>query len=385
MSIGSAVLLAQPGEVAGYEHADKFTAALSRQHRMAARALRIDAEDKIVDLAAYRKAVAEYRTDSNAAVITRIARDGGLRRDAFDPNAGFHLARQLEFIHQQVLEEPFPVYNAYRLFPVDTSVPPGARSHTVRRVYYHGEARVHRGGGQDVPRAGVTQREQEFPVRHIVSSYAWDIFEAASSQFANSGLLTKLARGARDAIMELENRLFWYGAARHGLYGVTNYPWLPKRVVSTPFTEAQAASDSRAILRALHDLVNWPAENSKGVFGPNRLVTTKRVRNFLMDTPWSGSIDTTIGEHFLKTNSAIQGIDEAWELENLGGEGIDGMLAYRNDQRGIMLCVPQGITSLPVQALGFDNTVYSYSSIGGVVMPDVGNNILGYITTDAAP
>lgn len=382
---GSAVLLAQPGDVSGFEHADKFTAALSRQHRMAMRKLRIDEGDSVVDLAGYRKALAEHRTDSNAATINRVARDGGLRRDAFDPNAGFHLARQLEHIHQQVLEEPFPVYNAYRLFPVDTSVPPGARSHTVRRVYYHGEARVHRGGGQDVPRSGVTQREQEFPVRHLVSSYGWDIFEAASSQFANSGLLTKLARGARDAIMELENRLFWFGAARHGLYGVTNYPWLPKRVVATPFTEAQVVSDAKAILRALHDLVNWPAENSKGVFGPNKLVTTKRLRNFLFDTPWGTNGDTTLGEHFLKSNSHIDAIEEAWELEDLGGTGIDGMLAYRNDQRGISLVVPQGITSLPAQALGFDNTVYSYSSIGGVIMPDVGNNILGYITTDAAP
>jgi hypothetical protein len=338
------------------------------------------ARDNVVDLRDYRQKLNQRRIDS----ALRQMQIDETRSDGFSANAGFHLARQLEFIHTEVLEEKFAMPTSMELFTVDESVPVGARSHTVQRVYGHGEARVYRGPGHEIPRVGVTQRDETFDIRHIVAGYAWDIFEAASSNFANSGLLAKLARRARDAILELANRIFWgLTGEQHGLYGVLNYPWLNKKVIATGFSRATVEADPDAILGELHDLVNFPHEYSKSTFQPTHLVMTNAVHDVLSSVRFGAGSDTTILEHFLKNSAHIQGVEIAWELEDAGGTGVDGMLAYRKDSRGIQLVMPQGITQLPVQTRGLESEIINYMSLGGALMEDVLNNVLGYADTTA--
>lgn len=330
----------------------------------------------VIDLAMAREELNKRHIDSLIA-SRRVAG----RQDGFSSNAGFHLARQLEFIHTEVLEEEFPAPNAQRLFSTDESVPVGATSHTMRRVYSHGEARVYRGEGDKVPRVGVTQREESWPIRHIVCGYGWDIFEAASSQFANSGLLRQNARVSRDAILNLQNRIWWQGAPQHDLYGILTYPWLPKLDMPVGFLAATVAAAPDATLRALHALVNFPHQTSKGVFYPDLLIMTNKVHDVLATTRFGTGSDTTILKHFLENSAHIKRVEIAWELEDAGGVGIDGMLACRADQQGIELVEPQGITQLPVFSDGLRSEIINYASIGGVVMRNVLNNVLGFCDT----
>lgn len=299
------------------------------------------------------------------------------RIDGFSPSAGFHMARQLEFIYADVLREQFPVQNAFAMFPVDTTVDPGARFHTVRRIYQDGEAAVFRGGTNGVPRVGVSQREQQFPVRHFVTSFAYSLWEALSSAFANTALVSELLRVARDVLMEFANNKYWYGDSTNGLYGVLDYPWLDKKLVATLFDGSANPDD---VLAEMNALANFPIENSHSTFRPNTLCVSPRVRNYLMNTPRSATTDTTIGEYWLRTNSlGIKEILEAWELQGVGPGGTDGVLFYRNDRLGISLVMPQPFSTLPLQAMGFEDVTFCWMSSGGVVMRDVGNNILGWV------
>ncbi len=330
--------------------------------------------------------LAEYRTRINARRIDEALRSQSVdgRADGFSQNAGFHLARDLEFIHSKVLEEAFALPTALEFFTTDESIPVGVNSHTIRRVYSHGEARVYTGPGDKVPRVGVTQREESWPIRHIVAGYGWDIFEAASAGYANSGLLTQLARVARDAIMELANRIWWGKTGeQHGLYGILNYPWLAKKVIQTGFSRATVIANPDTILGELHDLVNFPHDEHKSRFQPNYLVMTNAVHDVLSSVRFAAGSDTTILEHFLKNSAHIQGVEIAWELEDIGGAGVDGMLAYRKDERGIQLVMPQGVTQTPVQTEGLGFSIINYMSLGGVVMRDHLNNVLGYADTGA--
>lgn len=335
----------------------------------------------VLDLQQYRQRINQRRIDS---ALRSISPDG--RLDQFSANAGFHLARDLEYIHNEVLTEEFPIPSAMTLFDVDESIPVGANTHTIRRQYEHGEARVYRGRGTRVPRVGLQQREESWPIRHIVCGYGWDIFEAASSQFANSGLIQGLARVARDAILELANRIWWgldNVGAIHGLYGVIDYPWLPKKDIATGFSRATVQANPDTILGELHDLVNFPHQTSKSRFQPNTLVMTNRVHDVLTSVRFAAGSDTTILEHFLRNSAHIQRVEIAWELEDIGGDGVDGILAYRRDQRGIQIVMPQGVTQLPVQVDGLESEVINYASIGGAVMRDVLNNVLGFADTNA--
>jgi hypothetical protein len=305
----------------------------------------------------------------------------GKRADAFNGSAGFHMARQLEHIYAEVLREPFPLQNAFTLFPVDSTVPPGARTHTVRRLYQDGEATVYRGGNKGIPRVGVSQQEEQFPVRHYVTAFAYTLFDQLASNFANTAYVSELLRVARDVVMELANRKTWYGDPENGLYGVLNYPWLAKRAVSTPFDGTADADD---VIAALNTLANSPVENSKATYRPDTFATSMRIRNYLMNTRMGTVNDTTIGEFWLRTNSlGIKAIEEAWELQGVGPGGTDGGLFYRRDRRGIANVIPQPFTTLPVQSLGFEDTTFCYMSHGGVIMRDVGNNILGWLDAGA--
>lgn len=333
---------------------------------------------QVLDLASYRERMNAQRIDQ-ALQAQMLAEN---RSDSFSQNAGFELARDLEFIHSEVLEEKFAVPTAMELFAVDTSVSPGATTQTIRRLYSFGEAKVYNGRGSDIPRVGANQREESFPIRHIVSSYGWNVFEAQSSNFSGSGLLTKLARIARDAIMELANRIYWgITGDQYGLYGVLTYPWLPKKDIATGFSRATVTASPDTVLGELHDLVNFPHQVSKSLFQPDTLVMTNRVSDVLTSVRMSSGSDTTIMENFLKNSAHIKTVEIAHELEDAGGTGIDGILAYRKDSRGIQLSMPQGITQLPVQDAGFESTIISFMSIGGVIMEDVLNNILGFADT----
>lgn len=320
----------------------------------------------------------ENRIADTARRFDAIERE--TRGDSFSASAGLHMARQLEHIYAEVLREPFPLLNAWTLFPLDLTVPPGARTHTVRRVYQDGEAAVYRGGQSPIPRVGVSQQEEQFPVRHYVTSFVYSLFEQLSSQFANTALVSELLRTARDVLMEFANDKTWNGDSTNGIYGVLNYPWLPKKVVATAFDGSAAADD---VLAELNDLANFPQEQSRSTFKPDTLVVSPRVRNFLMNTPRSATTDTTIGEFWLRTNSlGIKSIEEAWELQGVGPSSTDGVLFYRRDRLGIANVLPQPFTTLPVQSMGFEDTTFAYMSHGGVIMRDVGNNILGWV--DAA-
>lgn len=300
--------------------------------------------------------------------------DSQLQRERRD--SGLFLARDLEHVYQEVLREEFPVPNALRLFHTDTSVAPGARTHTVRRLYGHGEVSVHR-AGQDIPRVGLSQREEQFPVRHYVTSFGVDIFEQASADFANFAAAAELLREARDIMLQFLSDMTWHGYETHGIFGVLNYPWLFKRLLGAAVGPGSSLTPDQT-LNLLHAIVNYPSEVSSTTFKPDTLVTSERVHNYLFNTPRTSTSDTTIGEYFLRTSKHIKTIEVAWELQAAGPGATDGILAYRRDRLGISNVIPQGFTTLPMQQLGFDQTTYAYMSHGGVIMRNVANNILGW-------
>lgn len=324
-------------------------------------------------------AIDKYRTDAHAAGII-----GDERNDAADPKQGFHLSRELEHRYAEVLREPRPLQNALRLFGIDTSVERGAKFHTIQRVYGDGEVAVYRGRGGNIPRVGISKKEETFEVRHYVTSWICDIFEIAASDFANTAKQTELLRIARDIMDDFLNWQTWYGDDENGLPGVLNYPWIRKKIIAVPFNET---SDPDDILRELHRFVNFPSDSQRQAFKPNVLVLSPRVLNYLSQTPRSDTSDTTILEHFMKTTKTIDRVEEAHELQNDPQElipgvppGLDAMVAYRNDRLGIQNVIPQPFTTLPMQEMGFELTTFAYMSHGGVIMRDVGNNIIGYVT-----
>lgn len=354
------------------------------------------------------EAIDEFRVDSNAALFGReftgpgkprfpirfdreVAELAGIRVDSaaaerFDsasPTAGLFMARQLEQILAKVLETPRPALNAEMLFPVSTEVAPGARTYTIRRFDQTGEAIIWRGGG-NIPRVGLVQEEETRPVRHIASSFAFDIFDQASANFANIGLTAGLLKACRRAVGELRNRLSWYGNAASDVYGVLTYPWLAKKVAATAFDGTASPDD---VIAELNAAANYAEEQSNGVFHSTTMITTPYVKNYLANTPRSSTSDKSILAWFLENNS--QGITEVKTAHELkGGTGIPtgahGILFTKSgDEDACRLEVPQPFTTLPMQQIGPDFVTIAYESFGGAVMPYAGHSLLLFVDVPA--
>ncbi len=302
------------------------------------------------------------------------------RFDSMAPGQGFHLARQLEHIYDEVLREEFPPTNAMTMIPVDGSVPVGARTHTVRRISQQGEAKVHRGNASEIPRVSVSQEEESFPVHHYVIGIGFDIFELAASDFANSRLRQELQDAAQVTMQEFLNEKTWFGDEEHGIYGVLNYPWTPKMVLALAAT---ADADTDAMLAQLNAAANFAHEESKTVYSPNTLIVSPRMYRYMSTTRIANSVsDTTVLEFFKKANPRIQNVEEAWEMQGAGPGGTDAMLFCRRDRRSIANVIPKGFTMLPVQEQGLSYLIPCYMSHGGVVQRDVLNNLICYIEVD---
>jgi hypothetical protein len=341
-------------------------------------------------------AVDMYRQDANArvfeaflATLPRPQRDSVIRNarrsDSVSPaggvNGGMFLARQLDQIIARVLEQPLPPLTGLEAFTVSNEVQPGASTYTVRRTFERGSASIFRGGQRPTPRINITQREEQFPVRRLVDAFQWSIFEQNSAEFAGFSLLDRGVRAANRAIAELQNSLIWNGSSADGLYGVLNYPWLDKKVVATQFSPTADPLDMMAEIFAL---IEYPMNNSNMAFMPTDVRMSVKLFTFLNRTPvdTANASNYTLLKYIAENNAAgipLSKFRPAPELNDAGPGGTQAIFVYKKDEDGVRVNIAQSTTPLPLQMIGFNNTQYLYASYGGVVMADVGNNILGYI------
>ena len=311
---------------------------------------------------------------ANAAVAGRH----GMRADAIDASSGFHLARELEHIIGNVLEESLPDLNGIdgSLFHNDMTIPVGATTYTQTRLGTAGEASFYR-SGKNIPRVDVAKDEETFYIHPIATSFGWNLWEEAASNFANSGLIAAGTRTARRVVAELMDRATWYGAQDYKLYGILDYPWLPKFVAAVAFDGTAAADDVRAECMRL---LNFPKLNSKNAARARRAVTSPRVREFLFTTPLGAAFPgKTIGQFIIENHATVNAIDEAWQLQGVGPGGTDGFLVYGDPMESISIAMPQPFTALPVERQGVEALQIFTATFGGVKMDKVANNCLAWV------
>ncbi len=326
------------------------------------------------------KALARFRQDSNTRRFDSKL-DVMKRQDsAYAQSSGLHLSRELEHRYAEVMRNDYPDNNALALFPVDRSVAAGAKNHTVKRIDVQGRAKVHRGKGDDIPTVSVGADEETFPVLYYVIGVLWDHFEEMASDFASSNPLDESLTGARDIMLEFWNDKMWYGDEENGLYGVLNYPWLNKYVMSGVFKHG---GDADAMLSALQRLVDFPGQLNKGksILRPNTVLMSVRMKQIIEGTYFSGVQGETVLSR-LESSKGVKVI-AAWELQASGPGGTDQVFCYKaGDKRSVANVAPIGFTQLPTQEDGFDYMIPCFMAHGGIIMRKPLMNVLGFATVE---
>lgn len=284
--------------------------------------------------------------------------------------------RSFEFIRARILEEKRQMLNGFRLFPVDDTVPLGAKKHTVRRAVGYGEAQIF-SGGTEFPTAGNALLEETWNVVYVVCAVATNFFETLSTDWAGLRQYEQDLRTARRAVEERINRIIWNGAVNHGIRGVLNYPGLGRVRLATAINNA---ANGNAIAMAIADAVGHPVIRSGGVYQPTVLAMAPRIAQYLATRQHSTASDTTILEYILAGQSKINGIrrfEIVPELAGVGPDGEDAMLAYRDEVDCLSHVFVQTPTPLPIwRSSPIDTLTVMFAATGGMQANDIGDAVL---------
>lgn len=279
-----------------------------------------------------------------------------------DPGVGLYFQRQLEHIFPEVLRHKQPPLNAMRLFPLDTSVSPGAKTYTQRMLEPLGVAKWISNPADDVPFSSVAASEDTFKLKEMGAAYGYSIWDILAGMMGGYRLDTEEAIATRRAIEEWQNTTFWNGDASVTIFGVLNFPYLPRHILGGPIDGTVAAD---TIVGMLNDFVNSIFTVSKQTERPTVLAMATTPYSYIMSTPRSTNNDTTIGQYFIKNNPFIQRIEPAHELEEAGPNDENLLIAYTPEKRTGKLVVAQPYTQLPAQERNFSFVVNCWSKIGG--------------------
>ena len=370
------------GASIGGEHLASIGGALGllKPERLRSDAMTIRCDSGDLALGRFAQARLAMNVDCLNGELGRRAGIARVRTDASITPAQY-TAQELEFLYAQILDEVTPPNNAMVAFDADRSVPFGARTFRIRRRQSAGQAALYKGQGvASIPTVNSGIVDESASVHYLVTSVNVSIFDIAAGDFAGRSRLQEDLRSARLIMDQTYNKLTWEGADGVLLPGIFNHPYLAKLEPATPFTSASSADD---ILAALNAIVNYPAEASGGAFMPTNVAMGIKLKNFLVNTRVGSADSKSIWTYWMENNTiglTPAKVVTARELDASGPGGTTGLIAYRKDQMGLRHVLVRDFTPLPLQAAGFEQTVYCMMALGGVRMEDAGCNVLAWVT-----
>lgn len=299
----------------------------------------------------------------------RIAENSGLLRA--DANESIFFARQLEHVRSKTYDIERPKLTAWELFPIDTSVPAGAKTITYRQYDTVGMAKVIANYADDLPRADVTAKEFTSPVRGIGDSYGYDVQEIRYAQMTGTSLDSKKAAAARKAHDQKINQLAWNGDTVSGLPGFLTNANIPAVVIAADGTGSSKLWSTKTpaqILRDMNAVVNSVYTTTKGVHRANELWMPLEQYSYIASTPRSETSDTTILDYFLANNAFVERVVPVLELDGAGTAGADIMVAAENSIDNYQMNLAMPFMQHPPQPRNLAFEVPCESRFGGVTI-----------------
>ena len=289
----------------------------------------------------------------------------GLER--IDTNDTIMLREQLTSVRNEAIEIQFPAYKARDYIPLKSNTNTGANFVEFKILERQGRSKIVADYAKDFPRIGLVGTSHIGTVKSLGASYGFSVQEIRNAAFAGEPLSSRLATAAKQAIVEQENRIAWFGNAENRLYGVFNNPNVPRALAPAGVGGiAWELKTPNEIIADMNQIVNGVSTNSLGVFTANVLLLPLSAYNLITSTPRSAVSDTTIYDWFLRNNPYIKTISWLNELEAASTTGNRMAMAYQLDKNVLELDVPQDFEIFPEQTEGMEMKYPCHSRIAGV-------------------
>ena len=323
-------------------------------------------------------AASVYRDSIIANNLRQLAPRFGGAQDS----TGVAAASELRHTYSELIRQPQPVLEAETFFTVERQIRVGARTHQAKVLNHTGGAAIVR-QGRNIPKVGLGSKTEDFQIVYIATSWETTIQDRDSAGFVGVDMEAENYLAGQQAVNAERNRLWWYGDADSGLYGVLTYPDMP-RVISTLDFETASPDE---ILAELNRLAAYAMHSSRAVYRPTDVIFSDRVGTVLKRYRASGS-DKTILQCFEEQNRQLT-VRFSHELDHVDDyfaqlqANYSGILFYRSDRMGVTLADVLPFTVLPQQAEALGWTSYAYSIIGGAVQRYSPSNLLAFVKVPA--
>lgn len=331
--------------------------------------------------------LANWRIQQNARFIYEQSRNmpspiTGRNYDSVSGDRALHLARELEHSHNRVLTDVYKNLNALRLLPVDSSVPAGAKTHTIERERHSGEMVWFRGNATQRGQVNLEREEKEYKIHAAITSIKLNFWDLMAANFSGYALESKLRQAAERVADEFVNEKAMTGDVARGVPGMFNAPFAPKTTAAVVF--GPGGGTPTAQLAELHRLANLIGEQSDDKFFSTAFACPRPYVNYwkntILDT--ANASNRSIYDAFLQDNDYIDSIEVARECAGAGPGNTDIFQFLRpGDMDSAHIVIPQGLTYMPMRSVtGFEMDMDAYLLFGGVNQYNPLNNLIVYAT-----
>ena len=287
-----------------------------------------------------------------------------------DEAFSFFLARELTQIRARVLEVSKAPMNAFRIFPVQTEVAPGAAT-AIQRIYDStGMAKVIANYADDLPRADAVGKEVVSKVVTVGDSYGYNTMEIEHAQFAGVNLSMYKAQAARRAVDMKINQMAWFDDSEHGVTGFIDNPNLTAVTLAADGTGSSTKFTDKTpdqIIRDITKLITAINVATNNVEDPNMVLLPTEAFDHIVMTPRSQYSDLTILEFLRRSHPDVR-FEKVGELDGAGTAGADLMIAGRFDPDVVRLEIPERFRQLPVEKRNLEYVVDCICRFVGVTI-----------------
>lgn len=315
----------------------------------------------------------------DAARLTRVVKSWE-GTGTLDANETGLFLRQLLYIMPQAYEYKYPAIRYADLFPVNYSIPTGARSHAFHQYDEMGNAEITDSYADDAPgvdRLGIEIIGGIFGIR---SSYFYDIQDLRSFQFAGIPLDAMKAVTARRIIERKCDTLAAVGDTKHGFTGILNDANISSVTVGTKAagnanrwgtltgSTVTVTATPDEILGDCTSLLNGVFIPSVGTHTPNTLVfgtqnwaiiNTKRLDGFNMKT---------IADYLMSALPWVQALEYWPQLDKAGSGAKERLFACERSRENFEIMIPQEFEQFPPEWRNLAATIQCHKRFAGIQM-----------------
>lgn len=303
----------------------------------------------------------------------QIYLDGDLRAiestGRLDANEGVFFARQLEYLRPLAYDVKRAPLSALRVMRVDTSIPEGAEYVTYNQFDQAGVAKIIANYADDLPRADVSGKQFQAPIRSIGVSYGYSVQEIRAANYVGTNLDARKQAAAKRAHDEAINRFAWAGDPISGLPGFLSNPNIPTYVIPATGTGSLKLWTTKTpdqILADMNGLVNQVRFQSKGIHTANQVWMPLEQYTLIKTMARSSMSDTTVMEFFLANNPGVS-VEPIIELDGANA-GLDTMIALENDSDNYVLQIAMMFRQHAPQQRNLEFVIPCESRFAGVAV-----------------